>query len=478
MATEKEMPDALILGRYRVMQPIGSGGLGQVFYGVDEQLQRPVAVKRLHRDGEFLDKASDGWLESRALASLQHPNIITLFDFGEDSEGAFFVMEYIDGKTMEDLTSLTLLSERDFKDIARQCLAGIGAAHELGIIHRDIKPTNIMVQQGASGELLAKILDFGLAKFQKAPEPQTTDHDNNLLGSIYFMAPEQFSREPIDGRADLYALGNVFYYSLTGKMAHAADSIEQILFSHLYRVPVPLHEFRPDLSPGLCLWVHQLMARDPLERPQNAREALQLLESDTSRVTTTVLRTEASGKKSGNSSAALKWISVALLVVLPVCGVIVWLLLQQAGDKAGKPVVVLPVPQAVPTPEPVSVIQDTLPRREKAEESSALVVHDQVMDPLDLEGILAAKGREASFEGVPVRVGKNKNETIFYLNFSENFRSTLSLVFFSKDFPEGFGEPDLMVFVGRKIQIRGLVEEYNGAPQIKVQSLDHLKPVD
>ncbi|NJK90416.1 MAG: serine/threonine protein kinase [Blastochloris sp.] len=199
MSVDAISPEVWIKERYRVVQAIGAGGLGQVFYGMDEQLQRPVAIKRLKEGGYIHEKYRDGWVEARALASLQHPNVVTLFDFGEDEEGAYFIMEYIAGETIEKLATMTRFTEKEFVNIARQCLVGIAAAHELGLVHRDIKPTNIMLVQGAAGQTLVKILDFGLAKFQKVPEPQTTDHDNNLLGSIYYMAPEQFSRAPVDG---------------------------------------------------------------------------------------------------------------------------------------------------------------------------------------------------------------------------------------------------------------------------------------
>jgi serine/threonine protein kinase len=476
------MADVLIKGRYRLLAPIGSGGLGQVFSGVDEQLQRQVAIKRLRETGNIQEKYQDGWNEARALASLQHPNIVTLFDFGIDEDGAYFVMEYIAGQTMEKLGSVALLTEKDFRNVARQCLAGLGAAHELGIVHRDIKPTNIMVQQGASGEVMAKILDFGLAKFQKAPEPQSTDHENNLLGSIYFMAPEQFSREPIDGRSDLYALGNVFYYALTGRMAHAADTIEQIIFSHLMHIPFSLQELRPDLSPGICLWVHQLMQRDPLERPQNVLQALQLLDPEESdfyanrREVSQNFQDKAANPRS--SSGRVKWLFLGVGVFLLV-GIGLWMVqgMQKKTVEKGKQAPMEKTPSVLVEEAVHPVITDSLPKREPE------TIHSsqdslEILDPINSDSVMRAKGRETLVEGTPIRVGENKSGTILYLNFSENFRSTLTLVFFIADQPGEFTKENLTSFLNKKIRIKGVVGDYNGSAQIKVASIDQIKVLE
>ncbi len=259
---------------------LGEGGISKVYRATDLELHRTVAVKRLKPFVDLSHATPAGiFHEALTLASLQHPNIVQVFDCGTDEEGAFIVLEYVRGRTLDQLVSSGhRLAEASLVDVARQCLQGLIAAHALGILHRDIKPGNIMVVEMAGGWLHVKILDFGLAKLAHTPTPQTVDPNGRISGSVYTMAPEQFSGLDIDQRTDLYALGCVLYYTASGEYPFEGETIAEIIHSHLAGKPRPLRELRPDLSPKFTGWVMQLLERVADRRPGSSVEARQLLE--------------------------------------------------------------------------------------------------------------------------------------------------------------------------------------------------------
>jgi serine/threonine protein kinase len=224
--------------------------------------------------------AEQTWREAMTTACLQHPNIVTIFDYGIDPEGAYVIMELIEGQTLEDVLSRGPLQFEDFRLFAQQSLEGIDAAHALGLIHRDLKPGNFMIANLTDAELFTvKILDFGLAKYLDAPQPQSMDHFNSLMGSIHYMAPEQFQRLPIDSRTDLYSLGCIFYESLTGHPAFDAPNVSELIDAHLKGSPYPMKSLRKDVSPQLEKWVLRLLERDPARRLNTAADALKTLPS-------------------------------------------------------------------------------------------------------------------------------------------------------------------------------------------------------
>lgn len=262
--------------RYEIRRKLGQGGVGAVYEGFDHQLRRRVAVKRLLESGEERSEQAMNELlkECHSLSALNSPNIVQLFDFGQDGDGPFVVMELLDGQTLEMLINKAPFTEADFTVLAEQSLEGLLAAHEAHILHRDIKPCNFMVTWLPSGRMQLKILDFGLAKFSKEPSKQTIAHGNSLLGSIYFMAPEQFEQSPLDYRTDLYALGAVFYYALTGTYPFNGESVAQVMASHLTGQYRDLREYRPDLNPAICQWVMSLISRQAEHRPESCAVAL------------------------------------------------------------------------------------------------------------------------------------------------------------------------------------------------------------
>lgn len=266
--------------RYEIREQIGKGGLGAVYKAFDTQLQREVAIKRVlspdqATDEEVEDAARKLIAEAQTLSTLNHPNIITVFDVGKDAQGGFVVMELLKGETLDETIERGVLTQSDFTEVVYQTMEALIAAQASNVIHRDIKPTNIMVVWQASGKFQLKILDFGLAKFSKSPSVQTMDQEESVLGSIFFMAPEQFERGELDARTDIYQMGCVYYNALTGQYPFNGETAPQVMNAHLQHKVVPLDQVRPDLPPAICQWVMWLINRDISHRPADAREALQ-----------------------------------------------------------------------------------------------------------------------------------------------------------------------------------------------------------
>ena len=258
------------LNRYEVLGKIADGGLGSVYKAYDRNLRREVALKRVRADSpEQAEQQAESLInEARSLSSLQHPHIVTIYDVGRDEEGAYLVMELLKGETLENVIERGALNEYDFRELVTQSLEGMIAAHATGLIHLDIKPQNFMMVWLASGKFQIKILDFGLAKIAHQPAVQETDEEGAIMGSIFFMAPEQFERSPVDVRTDLYSLGCVYYYALTQNYPFGGETAQEVMASHLYHsLVMPLAQMRPDLPPFIHQWVDWLMSRVPDQRP-------------------------------------------------------------------------------------------------------------------------------------------------------------------------------------------------------------------
>jgi serine/threonine protein kinase len=266
--------------RYEIKGKIGQGGLGAVYRAFDARMNREVAIKRILSnpgDKSITAEATKQLMqEAGSLASLQHPNIVTIYDVGTDFDGPFVVMEMLTGETLEELIGRGSFTWSDFRQLAMQTLEALIAAQELHIVHRDLKPGNIMLTWLPSGKFQVKIVDFGLAKLSAAPSLQTIDQSDGVFGSIYFMAPEQFERVPIDLRADLYAIGCVFYYALTGTYPYDGDTAAEVMGAHLQHHVTPLHEVREGIPLWACDWIMWHINRLPSDRPQSARDALKI----------------------------------------------------------------------------------------------------------------------------------------------------------------------------------------------------------
>jgi len=275
--------------RYRLNALLGKGGAGEVYSAWDTQLRRTVAIKRvklggLHGSGrmggeEGSSMASSTWMEATCLASVRHPNITAVYDFGEEGGEPYLVMEYVQGETLAKRVERGPLRLEDFLSLARQVLSGMAAAHQCALIHRDLKPENLMLTQLPTGEFQVKILDFGIAKYVEQATPQTVDVDGSIKGSIHWMSPEQLTLEPVDHRSDLYSLGCVFYHALSAVLPFGTGSAASVMRAHLLHEVEPLQDWRPELPEGVCRWVMGLISHNPRERPQSAIQALESLEA-------------------------------------------------------------------------------------------------------------------------------------------------------------------------------------------------------
>jgi hypothetical protein len=267
--------------RYQIVKKIGQGGIGAVYEAFDTHLKRQVALKRVLTPDQatpeaVADAAESLMQEATTMSTLNHPNIVSVYDVGRDDLGGFVVMELLKGETLDQTISESVLTLEDFREIVNQTLEGLIAAQAADMLHRDLKPGNIMVIWRPSGKFQVKILDFGLAKVSQGPSKQTIDQGDSILGSIFFMAPEQFERAALTFAADLYAMGAIYYFTLTGNYPFNGPSAAAVMAAHLRHDVPPLHELRPDLPPEICQWVMWLINRNPEDRPQSAREALDL----------------------------------------------------------------------------------------------------------------------------------------------------------------------------------------------------------
>ena len=263
--------------RYQIRSKIGEGGVGAVYRAFDTNLNREVAIKRVlsSENSEGIKEGTEAMLkEATSLCSLQHPNIVTIFDTGVDQDGPYVVMELLSGKTIDEMVKRGVLTLTDFRELALQCQEALIAAQDQNLVHRDIKPSNLMVTWLPSGRFHIKLVDFGLAKFSAKPSHQTIAHDDSVFGSIRFMAPEQFERQPLDQRTDMYAIGCVYYYCLTGTYPFDGESAPQVMASHLQHKVTEISEIRPDLPSWLCNWIMWHISRKIDNRPSDARESL------------------------------------------------------------------------------------------------------------------------------------------------------------------------------------------------------------
>lgn len=261
--------------RYLIYEQLGAGGVGTVFRAYDNQLHRWVAIKRLTASGANGNGVNEQLRqEADTLASLRHPNIVSIYDVASDEHGLFMVMELLEGEDLATVVARGPLPYDDFKELARQTLEALIAAHDRQLLHRDIKPENIKVERLPGGRLQSKIIDFGLARAGLSARKQTEDVTGSVMGSIHYMAPEQLTREPVDERTDLYSLGCVFYEALSGAKAFDGASVSEVIDKHVQHDMTPLHVIAPHVPPWLGAWVERLMAPHPNDRPANAQQAI------------------------------------------------------------------------------------------------------------------------------------------------------------------------------------------------------------
>jgi len=264
--------------RYEIRGKIGQGGLGAVYKGYDTRMHREVAIKRIPHAGEDAELLAESTRqlikEAGALASLQHPHIVTVYDVGSDEDGPYVVMELITGKTLDELIERAPLTWPDFRELAMQTQEALIAAQELNLIHSDLKPSNLMLTWLPSGKFQVKIVDFGLATLAQSQGKQDLDALDAVFGSVFFMPPEQFERVPLDARSDMYSLGCVYYQALTGCYPFDGKTGNEVMEAHLMHTVKPISEVRSEIPLWACDWIMWHINRYPQDRPDSSREAL------------------------------------------------------------------------------------------------------------------------------------------------------------------------------------------------------------
>ena len=268
-----EQRQRVLNDRYEIAGVLGQGGMAKVFKGTDRVLGRTVAVKVLAP--QYAD--DEGFVarfrrEAQAAAGLNHPNIVGVFDTGSQNGVHYIVMEYVEGRTLRDVirADAPLLPERAI-EITDAVARALAAAHESGLVHRDIKPGNIMLTR--DGEV--KVMDFGIARTTTG---DTLTQTAAILGTALYLSPEQAQGQPVDARSDIYSLGCVFYEMLTAHAPFEGDSPVAIAYKHVRETPRLPSELNPDVPPELDAVVMKMLAKNPENRYQNAAELREDLE--------------------------------------------------------------------------------------------------------------------------------------------------------------------------------------------------------
>ena len=274
MAVSDSLIDTLFDGRYRIQRKLGAGGMADVYLAEDQELGRRVAIKILNgrhaNDAQFIERFRR---EAKNAAALNHPNIVSIYDRGEAEDTYYIAMEFLDGRTLKELiVGHGAAPVRVAIEYARQILSALRFAHRHGIVHRDIKPHNVLVD--AEGRV--KVTDFGIARAGTSQMTET----GSIVGTAQYLSPEQARGGEVDQRSDLYSLGVVLYELLTGKTPFEGDTPVEVAMKHLSNAPTPPSELRKDIPPELDMVVLRALAKDPNDRYQSADE----MEGDLDRV--------------------------------------------------------------------------------------------------------------------------------------------------------------------------------------------------
>jgi eukaryotic-like serine/threonine-protein kinase len=258
--------NALVDSRYRILRRIGSGGMADVYSAEDTHLGRQVALKVLHRrfaqDQEFVERFRR---EASAAAGLQHPNVVNVFDRGRHDGTYYIAMEHLAGRTLKEIVeSEAPLAQERVIDFGLQILQAAGFAHRHGVIHRDFKPHNVIVDDHAH----AKVTDFGIARAGASEMTET----GSIMGTAQYLSPEQAQGHAVTATSDLYSIGVMLYEMLAGRLPFEGESAVSIALKHLSEPPTPISQLRPDVHPALESVVMAALAKDPARRWQTAED--------------------------------------------------------------------------------------------------------------------------------------------------------------------------------------------------------------
>ncbi len=272
------------ISRYRILEKLGAGGMGEVFLAEDMKLGRKVALKLLDQElTQNRDRLSRFDQEAYAASALNHPNILTIYEMGDEGGRHFIATEFIDGITLRKRLGGAPMDLAEVLDVAIQVAGALEEAHAAGIVHRDIKPENIMIRRNGH----VKVLDFGLAKLTERPDQEETDTEavtralvqtdaGIVLGTSQYMSPEQARGKPIDARTDIWSLGVVLYEMTSGRAPFLGETKTDIIIAIAKTDPAPLARFAPN-APAELEWITmKALRKDVDERYQTVKE----LESD------------------------------------------------------------------------------------------------------------------------------------------------------------------------------------------------------
>lgn len=258
------MIQRILARRYELQELIGGGGMADVYKAQDKLLDRAVAVKILHQqyanDAEFVEKFRR---EATAAAKLAHPNIVNIYDVGEDGGSQYIVMEYVSGPTLKEVIQQKgCLEPIEAVRIAKEIASALESAHRNNLVHCDIKPHNILVMP--DGHI--KVTDFGIAR---AVSASTMTYSGSVMGSVHYFSPEQAKGTVITTKSDVYSLGVVLYEMLTGQLPFNGETSVSIALKHLQEEPVPIRQLNPSIPPVLEAIVQKAMSKDPADRPNS-----------------------------------------------------------------------------------------------------------------------------------------------------------------------------------------------------------------
>jgi Tol biopolymer transport system component len=328
------------LGPYEIIAPLGAGGMGEVLRARDTRLGRDVALKILPesfaRESERLVRFEQ---EARAVAALNHPNILAVFDIGQHNGSPFLVSELLEGETLRSILDRGALPQRKAIDYGVQIAQGLAAAHEKGIVHRDLKPENIFVTR--DGRI--KILDFGLAKLAQKPGAEgnapneitlTSSHTaaGVVMGTASYMAPEQVRGDAVDARTDIFAFGAVLYEMLSGKRAFRRDTVPETMTAVLKEDPPDLVDTGFSVSPALDRIVRRCLEKSPEQRFQSAKDLSFALASLSGADSSAAAKVVA-GASPRTSSVLWKSAAIVMALLAAVAGV-AWFLATRSAPKA------------------------------------------------------------------------------------------------------------------------------------------------
>ena len=327
-----ELAPSLLTGQdiagYQIRQKLGEGGMGEVFLAHDVELRRDVALKVLPapiaKDPESLRRFKR---EARALAAVDHPNIVSVYSVEEANDVHFLTMAYVDGRTLDELIPRGGLGYESFLDLAVPLADALRAAHERGIIHRDLKPANVMVD----GDDRLRVLDFGLAKLQgdaqspvmsQAPTKAMT-REGVVMGTFPYMSPEQTEGKALDARSDIFSLGVILYEMATGQRPFKGETSASLIAAILKEAPPALETLRTDLPEPLDRLLARCLEKDPERRPQSAKDVRNELEQLRREANTQASASVIAGAGTAMSRRSVTAVSAATLIVLALL-VVLW----------------------------------------------------------------------------------------------------------------------------------------------------------